>query len=505
MDASSAVQSMYAEGSQKYTDETEKQITLLAEKRRAVSGDIASIESKIANNNKLSASERLTSDQIVALTDDLKDRKKTLLDVQKAEYDYAVQLAQNVIDIQNKIDQTVIDSYQSQIDALQAQWDAEATAEERSKRQLEISDLQSKIDIFRSGTLTTISDELAKQLGLEEEKAAAIQLQNDIIKQQQILQNVQNEKNVRLFQNGQFEWVADPRKIKEEQDKLTDLQEQFDESKTGTLEDLLSELKDKQEDYSKWEIEESRKRTIANLQALMKAKEDEIALRNEKFEEEKTAWAQNGIDLNTILTGSLETLKGTYGTKWDEILGVLTNKLTAAKQMYAEMMSMAGTSTPTGNNNNSSPTTSPTSSAPEKSSQLRYLENLSANGNDGQKKWADNEIKLGRYHTGLREGTVGDGKSISSILASKFGLKNNEKMVALLNGEAVIKNPVNMIENIVGGFKGMANMLTGLTPKTAAASSAGNVVNNHYNIDKVVANNPDDFVKEMRLRSKFKY
>jgi TP901 family phage tail tape measure protein len=453
---------------------------------------------------------RENSDEILKITDDIELVKEELKNS-------IVSAAQDIIDVQNKIDQAIVDSYQSQIDALQAKWDAEEISEERSKRQLEIAELQKKAEIYRSGTLTSISDELAKQLGLEQEKADALEKQNEIIKQQQVLQNVQNEKNVRLFQNGQFEWVADPRKVKEETDKLNQMQEDFASSRKDTLDDLLDELKDKNDDYGKWEIEQAKKQAIDLLQAKIKAKQDEINLRNEKFEEEKTAFMLHGTEISSITATSLDAVKGVYGTKWDEILGVLSTKLNAAKQMYAEMINMSSsavngaTYNPTGdsdrdaklqemaNNSEAWKTATPDERKKLEADNQQIAKELGGKFNPATGKW-----DLLKYHTGLQEGTVGDKTPISSIL-SRLGVKNNEAVLKLLNGEAVIKNPINMIENIVGSFKGMSNMLTGLTPKTATASSAGNVVHNHYSIDKVVANNPDDFVKEMRLRSKFKY
>lgn len=67
-------------------------------------------------------------------------------------------------------------------------------------------------------------DELEKQYELRKAEL-------DVVKAQTKLQNAQNERTVRMFVNGSWQWVADPNSIKEATEELSDAQKEADRIK----------------------------------------------------------------------------------------------------------------------------------------------------------------------------------------------------------------------------------------------------------------------------------
>jgi hypothetical protein len=52
---------------------------------------------------------------------------------------------------------------------------------------------------------------------------------NALAKQKQLLENIKKDRNVQIYRAGQgFVWEADPRKLREETDKLIEMQTDFD-------------------------------------------------------------------------------------------------------------------------------------------------------------------------------------------------------------------------------------------------------------------------------------
>lgn len=118
------------------------------------------------------------------------------------------------LDALKKASDEIIAGYQAQIDAL----NVKADAEDRATKQLEY--------------------------------------QNQLIKDQTNLQNAQNEKNVRIYENGRWQWEADRSAIKEAQDALTSTQAEF----------------------ASWTADNVKTDKIAALQALIKAQQDKATL-----------------------------------------------------------------------------------------------------------------------------------------------------------------------------------------------------------------------------------
>lgn len=115
----------------------------------------------------------------------------------------------------------------------------------------EIADQQTKfikdfIDFYRKQLLDSYDDEISK---LEDKNDLLKQEQDrnekllSIQKQKNKLNEISKEKNVRLFQNGQWTWVADPKAMREAQDELLSLEN----------------------DYKNWEVEVERQAEVDKL------------------------------------------------------------------------------------------------------------------------------------------------------------------------------------------------------------------------------------------------
>jgi hypothetical protein len=403
----------------------------------------------------------------------------SVIEAQKQIDQYNLNQQEKQLDSYKKAQQDKIDSIDAEIDALQKKWALEEEIAERNKYISEITRLNQVASILQNGTLTSISDELAKQLKIEDLKKQALEHQNALLEKQKELQSVQQEKNVRLFENGQFSWVADPRKIQDLQEEISDMEKDYTEQRKDELDSVLDELKSQEESYLEWQKQKNRDAIVDQLEQRKKAIEEDIKQREEKFALEQEAFNTHYEHMDILAASYLDELKKTYGSKWDEILQVLSTKLSSAESMYNKLRGYSGASlsgnTPSGSTNTNS--------------QPKY-------------EWSNGKWNLVQYHTGLNEGIVGENQSISSWLSQKFGLKSNEKLVKLLNGEAVIKNPINMVDNFLSSMRIQQPNFAGLISPSAPSVDKSETF--HIENVYVKANDATQFLKNLRLQVKNK-
>lgn len=141
----------------------------------------------------------------------------------------------------------------------------------------------------------------------QEERAKRIA---DIEKQKQTIANLQNEK-VRMFQNGEWVYVADPRKMREETEKLQEMQE----------------------DYASWEKDLNHKKQIEQLQ-------QQISMVEQAKQIQNTANAERIAALQNFTDAQKEMLEG---QKVFEITNMaeLNNSLLGLDQsMYADRLTL---------------------------------------------------------------------------------------------------------------------------------------------------------------------
>jgi len=191
------------------------------------------------------------------------------------------------------------------------------------------TDLQNQIDAMQTQA------DLQKQ---QEERSAKIL---EIEKEKLNLSNLQAEKDVRIFQDGKWQWVADPKKVTEQKDKITKLTDDFNKSEAdNTLKSQEDALKSKIDNYNK-ELEIKNK----NYDDQSKALEDLLQKYKDRWETEKydrtiaiederIAFENRYKNLDVMVANSLDQLKKTYGTKWNEILTVVTDKTSKIQIQY---------------------------------------------------------------------------------------------------------------------------------------------------------------------------
>ena len=115
-------------------------------------------------------------------------------------------------------------------------------------------DVQKKAsDILIAGYQKQI-DAINNKVKLEEKATTQLKYQNDIINGQNDLVNAQNQKNVRIYQNGKWQWQSDQNAIKAASQTLQGTQTEFakfksdndTQSKIGVLEGKIKKEQDKQ-------------------------------------------------------------------------------------------------------------------------------------------------------------------------------------------------------------------------------------------------------------------
>jgi TP901 family phage tail tape measure protein len=167
--------------------------------------------------------------------------------------------------------QVIIDGYQAQIDAINAQADALDEVQEREQK---IKDIE--------------------------------QARLDLQKAQQKLSNVQSERNVKLFQNGAWTWVADPRAVEEAK---------------NSVDSANQSLQQKITDFNKWEADMARKHQIEQLQAQIDAEQKLIDDKKAYYDEKIKAEQKDIEDTRAYYDGLIkaeqdliDTTKASYDT-----------------------------------------------------------------------------------------------------------------------------------------------------------------------------------------------
>jgi hypothetical protein len=147
----------------------------------------------------------------------------------------------------------------------------------------------------RIANLESEMSALEDKAELEDEISQRLKYQLDIAKAQEKLANAQNEKNVKIFKDGKFQWIADPRAVEDAQNELSQLTE----------------------DYAKWEKDIKLKYAKEAIQA-------QIDMENAAFE-------QHYNDMENLASTYLDTLKTLYGNNIDAIIDILIKKVSDAQ------------------------------------------------------------------------------------------------------------------------------------------------------------------------------
>jgi TP901 family phage tail tape measure protein len=225
---------------------------------------------------------------------------------------------------QKKYAEDLIESYQEYLlytidKQIEKYEELKKSAQESAQKR--IDDINEEIE-----KLEKENDELKEQ----EEREKRL---SELAKQRELVENIQKEKNVRIFQNGEWIWVADPNKLKEETDKL----------------------KEMEEDYSRWEAENRRQNEIQRLKDQIKSIQDELK-EEEKRYDEKIKKLQNftkkhkeEIDKQKFQVTSYSELVQSLTGIEEESYKQRIDLLDKFVKDYNELMSSIKTEVPTGN------------------------------------------------------------------------------------------------------------------------------------------------------------
>jgi hypothetical protein len=145
-------------------------------------------------------------------------------------------------------------------------------------------------------------DALEKRNETEQEEEERQKRLLDLQKQREKVANIAGEKNVKIYQNGEWTWIANPKELAQEQQTLADMEQEF----------------------ADWENENSIKHTKERLEEQIKLEED--------------TFTNHYKDMESLTTDFLNDLTLQYGTQWDKIIEIIAGKLTEVKSMYGDLM-----------------------------------------------------------------------------------------------------------------------------------------------------------------------
>jgi TP901 family phage tail tape measure protein len=295
IDISKLKMQQYNKTSKQYNDEQQKQIILLKQKQDVIKNVITLL-------NSLISVQGLTADQVKQLNNLLQDYQKELLNTNNLISDYI----NSVFDAYHN---HIIDSLRDQI----KQW--QNTKEEAKKAaQEKIDAIQAEIDVLQKE-----NDELKEQ----EERQKRL---DEIAKQRELIANIEKEKNVRIIQNGEWVYIADPKKLADETEKLKELEN----------------------DYNRWEQNNQRQHVIEQKRQQIKDIQDELKIEQDKYDtkikrlqdfiniEQKKLNKQKEFQI-TNLTELMDALKGIESSAYSDRLTALQDFIDKYNKLASQL------------------------------------------------------------------------------------------------------------------------------------------------------------------------
>ena len=247
-------------------------------------------------------------DAIQGAKDQLKKNMESLQsEAEKALKDY--------LEIERKLkEQTAQSTYEKKLSSAEKKiyGESQKAFEEASNARIEAYENEIK-------RLQEKSDLIQEQIDREKRLA-------DIEKQKNIIANLQQQKTVRVYRDGQWVYEADQQKLIEARERLETMQQ----------------------DYYEWENNLRRQRQIQALQDSIqferqqqeekrKSMERQKEILDAELKNEQLAIEQHYIDMDTLVSEGMDGLKDTYEEKWDEILEVLKDRLERAKSIQRQI------------------------------------------------------------------------------------------------------------------------------------------------------------------------
>lgn len=243
------------------------------------------------------------------------------VDATKLVYTEQLALLEKQVEIGKKLIEQAIDQ---QIAAIEAETEAFKKASD-----LKITKLQTEIDLMVK------QNEVAKeQQAIQDATLKISQAQKALADAKAKLANVESEKNTRIWQNGRWEYIADPSAVRNAQKEVESAQDKLLSAKNSYYEKVLEMEQNQYRKELELQIEAEKQkqeeREKSGKAAIEKAKED--------GQQMIEAMMEQGIAADSELKGILDTLNATMGGKLFEILMTVASY---ARQMRSEFASIA--------------------------------------------------------------------------------------------------------------------------------------------------------------------
>ena len=212
-------------------------------------------------------------------------------------------------EVENKLKQELIDLEKEIYGTTQKAWEEASNAR--------IEELEDELEL--------LDKKNEKEKEAEERNKRLLEIQ----KQQEKLNNIKKERNVRMLTETGWQWVADPRAIQQETDRLKDLQADYEDWED---QNRLNRKRKKIQD----QIEEERELQKIKKQSYDKQKED---LEN-AYKLQKIQIDVEYRDIDSIVAERMEDIKATQNEKLGEMLTDAYDRLKELKRLYNQALDL---------------------------------------------------------------------------------------------------------------------------------------------------------------------
>lgn len=329
------------ENSSKYnykSDDYISQLEILKQKESTYKDEIFKTNSTLDKLNSTQVTtvegQKQLEDSIASTTKTLNGQKIALLETQEAQKTMAKTMLTNLIETQQKIDEMNMEQkHKNEITSL-----ASSVYGMTGDSADDVKAKYDKQNQIAQDAIQTQIDNLNKVNDIQEEIETRLKNQNDLIEKQNNLTNIQSEKNVRIYKDGEWQWSADPQAVKSAQDAVNDqIKSNQDFEKSTALKHQIETLS-------------TLKQSLADQK---KVKDDDYAERLRILETNQTnetnVLTLHYSDMNILVDTKLKELKGIYGDNWKDIITQLTTDVGTATTLYnslADLKAKTGNITP---------------------------------------------------------------------------------------------------------------------------------------------------------------
>lgn len=253
-------------------EEKQKQIEIIQEIINVLNEELIAVQNKIPEiQSKISSASGKELEELNSALDTLIKKERTI----------RIDIIANT----EKIEDVVNDTLKEFIN-LQKQYDEYIVNKRIEGYKVELNALESKKEI---------EDEIIER----QEKQLSLQ------KAQEQLANAEKEKNVRIYQNGEWQWISDPKEVKSAKEAVEKAQQDLFEFERN--------------------ISIKRQREIIE----------------KKIQDEQQSFDNHYNNMERLTLDYLNNLKKIYGDKWSEILNIITANINQVQFMQNNLLNSA--------------------------------------------------------------------------------------------------------------------------------------------------------------------